>query len=158
MGFLTTRRFVKQGVTGQEPAVLGFVGVCLLFTGAAVYGIFDLRSFGGSRSQITVSAWCIAFTCLSAFWGFLIALWIALARGNRLPQAAEWIIFYTSLIIAVVPMFVTGPLVKLYGAAHGYRFCYSTHQMPSELTFAAAGHACPPPPPPDPTLAHPRPR
>ena len=137
-------RFLKEGVTGREPNVWVFCGVCLLFTRAAVFGASDLARFDGwPQTAVQASGWSVAFVCTLTFWTWPILVWVAAARRNQGRQLLEWSLFYVSLVLVLASMLLTGSLTKLYGGAHGYRFCSSTHAMPSDLTFAKVGRPCP---------------
>ena len=146
MSFLTRRRLVTAGLTGREPILFIYDAIALVFFGGgAALGFLDLRKFDHGAPVILVAAWSFAFIGSLGFYSPRLAILIALARGNRMPQPVEWIVFLGGVFGALVLLITTGPAVRAYGRAHGYRFCSSTGAAPSDYTFAREGQSCPPP-------------
>ena len=80
------------------------------------------------------------------FYGLRVAMFIALARHLRMPQPIEWIVAVIPATIAVVCIFLSGPIERAFAASEGYTFCRrddSTSARSSSYVFARRSTACP---------------
>lgn len=117
---------------------------------AMIYGLWagwtDISAIYSHEPIVDVSLNDIALIGFIGFYGLRIAMFIAMARGLRMPQRVEWIVAIVPATIAVVCIFLSGPIERVYIAANGYHACGShidSGTRSSLYTFAAESVRCP---------------
>ena len=124
--FLTKTRIIRADLQPLRPIffVYDLLGVAMAF--ALRWGWEDLAPIRAHQATATVSLTEVALIGFCGFYGMRIAMFIALFRGLRMPQVAEWLVTIIPATIAFACIFLGGPIERAYAAAEGYRYCHRT--------------------------------
>ena len=146
LSFITRARIIRQDIRPGRPIfyVYDLLGLVMLF--AAWGGWHDLAPFREQKPLVSVDLTEVAMLGFIGFYGLRIAMFIALARGLRMPQPVEWLVAIIPATIAVACIFLSGPIERAFAASEGYTYCrhvYDTGSRSSSYVFALDGAACP---------------
>jgi len=119
-----------------------FFLVCMYF---AIQAFQDLAQFSAGASVVIASRTDFGLLGSVGFYGVRISSYIALFRGNRMPQTVEWCTCLTGLVFALICLAFSGEMVKGYAGLKGFAFCYHESDSSGELVFTSRGFQCPAP-------------
>jgi hypothetical protein len=142
-GFLTKKPYFSKPQRASNPALYVFELFALLLIFSAWLGLSDLRQINAGGPTATSPSNAIAMIGWLGLYGVRLSSWIAIARRNRMPQAAEWLATIVPFTVMILCFLFSGQLVQAYAAGHGYRACGSYHDRETILTFAKPQTACP---------------
>ena len=123
IGFITKARIIREDIRPSRPIfyLYDLLGLVMLF--AAWGGWRDLAPFRRQQSVVSVDLTEVAMLGFIGFYGLRIAMFIALARGLRMPQPIEWLVALVPALVAVVCIFLSGPIERAFAASEGYSYC-----------------------------------
>ena len=145
-GFITKARIIRQDLQPGRPIFYLFELLGLIFAFATWSGWRGLAPFRDQQPIVMVDLTEVALLGMIGFYGLRIAMFIGLARGLRMPQPVEWIVAIVPALIAVICIFLSGPIERGFAASEGYRYCGQVEDKEARSTsYAFAIHAttCP---------------
>lgn len=106
----------------------------------------DLSLFSTMARQVSI-LWCtLSIVGGLGLYGVRIATYVAIARRCQMPQIVEWWVIIVSFALMAVFFLFGGAMLKAYGAAHGYRYCFADDVRGSNYVFVREARPCPPGP------------
>ena len=146
-GFIARSRIIRADLRPLRPIffVYDLFGLLMLFL--CWEGWSGLEPFRRQQPVVSVDLVQVAFIGFIGFYGLRLAMFIAMARGLRMPQVMEWLVTIIPATIAVLCIFLSGPIERTYAAAQGYGYCGRVEDAgtrSSLYVFALRSAACPP--------------
>ena len=144
--FIRKARIIREDIRPGRPIfyIYDLLGLVMLF--AAWGGWHDLAPFRAQQPVVAVDLTEVAMLGFIGFYGLRIAMFIALARGLRMPQPVEWLVAIVPAFVAVVCIFLSGPIERAFAASEGYTYCRRVDDKDARSTsyvFALHQSACP---------------
>ncbi|WP_419729052.1 hypothetical protein [Lichenicola sp.] len=144
MSFMQSRLLFGKPVRASSPGGYIFDALMLLFLFVAYLGCKDLRAFAEALPIVTVPSSAFVFFGALGIYGIRAAMYVAMIRRNRMPQAIEWLVFLIPIAFAIACFVASSPLLRIYAEFHGYAFCSVHGTRATMYTFARKRGDCPP--------------
>jgi hypothetical protein len=99
----------------------------------------DFSAYSSNVQSISVSKDDMLAVAMLGLYGPRISIFIAIARHNRMPQTAEWLVTIIGLSFMILMWLFGDYLFVPYAGLHGYKFCSFDGQ---NYNFAKQAVAC----------------
>lgn len=144
--FVGNARLIRKDLQPSRPIFLVAEVFLASMLVAFWLGWSNLLLFRSKQNIVEVGLNDIALIGFIGFYGVRISMFIAIARGLRMPQQVEWLVAILPASIALICLVLSGPIERAYIAANGYHYCGSRTDpgtRSSLYTFAAESVRCP---------------
>lgn len=144
--FISKARIIRKDLEPKRPIFIAFEVFLIAMLGSAWLGWDGLAPLRARHPVVEVSLNEVALLGFIGFYGLRISMFIAMARGLRMPQQMEWIVAIVPASIALICLILSGPIERTYIASLGYHYCGSHEDNGSRswrYTFAARSATCP---------------
>lgn len=142
LGFLWTRRLFRNPVRLDLYAALVFEAILALNLFVIWTSLGDLDAFDAHQAVVAVSPYAFTMFAGLGIYGVRLAMFIAIGRGNRAPQVAEWIVTLLGIFFCFACLLLGGTALDAYARAHGYQRCADSAQHRVDARFALRPGDC----------------
>lgn len=144
--FISNARIIRQDIQPGRSIFIGYDVLGLVMLYSSWRGWHGLSPFRTGAPVLEVDLKEVAMLGFIGFYGARVSMWIALARGLRMPQRVEWIVAIVPATITLICMILSGPIERGYAATLGYHYCGRHEDSGTRrwlYTFAARSAHCP---------------